>query len=296
MSFLSKLSKVIVPTAIGFATGGPAGAFVAGVGASQAEKAERRFKEQQQLQAKETDMSEIFGRTSTFRDPYAGTGVLTPNVGTQASGGGFFSDVGQFFRSAGSVVRDAFGSGIPQLFGVGRPQGITQQPAITSATNIGAQESQGSGTIQAGIGGGLSTLIGAGRSLISSPAGQIAIGTGVGLATGLMDASGRQVRITRKTKRLAQQAYALSMGDLGRATQLFAQLSGISVNEQQYVLILTKRFRNDGAVITKAALRKTRSTIRKMKSMCDMYDDLRLTARRRTPMKRARATTTLIKN
>ena len=296
MSFLSKLSKVIVPTAIGFATGGPAGAFVAGVGASQAEKAERRFKEQQQLQAKETDMSEIFGRTSTFRDPYAGTGVLTPNVGTQASGGGFFSDVGQFFRSAGSVVRDAFGSGIPQLFGVGRPQGITQQPAITSATNIGAQESQGSGTIQAGIGGGLSTLIGAGRSLISSPAGQIAIGTGVGLATGLMDASGRQVRITRKTKRLAQQAYALSMGDLGRATQLFAQLSGISVNEQQYVLILTKRFRNDGAVITKAALRKTRSTIRKMKSMCDMYDDLRPTARRRTPMKRARATTTLIKN
>ena len=86
------------------------------------------------------------------------------------------------------------------------------------------------------------------------------------------------------------------MGDLSSATQLFAQLSGISVNEQQYVLILTKRFRNDGAVITKAALRKTRSTIRKMKSMCDMYDDLRPAARRRTPMKRARATTTLIKN
>ena len=296
MSFLGKLSKVIVPTAIGFATGGPAAAFAAGVGASQAEKAERRFKEQQQLQAEETDMSEIFGRTSTFRDPYAGTGVLTPNVGTQSSGGGFFSDVGQFFRSAGGVVREAFGSGIPQLFGVGRPQGIAQQPAVTSVTNIGAQESQGSGSIQAGIGSGLSTLIGAGRSLISSPAGQIAIGTGVGLATGLMDASGRQVRITRKTKRLAQQAYALSMGDLGRATQLFAQLSGISVNEQQYVLILTKRFRNDGAVITKAALRKTRSTIRKMKNMCDMYDDLRPTARRRTPMKRARTTTTLLTN
>ena len=132
--------------------------------------------------------------------------------------------------------------------------------------------------------------------MISSPAGQIAIGTGVGLATGLMDSAGRQVRITRKTKRLAQQAYALSMGDLSRATQLFGQLSGIGVNEQQYVLILTKRFRNDGAVITKAALRKTRSTIRKMKSMCDMYDDLRPAARRRTPMKRARATTTLIKN
>ena len=110
-----------------------------------------------------------------------------------------------------------------------------------------------------------------------------------------MSADGRQIRITRKTKRLAQQAYQLAMGDLSTATQLFAQLSGIGVNEQQYVLILTKRFRNDGAVITKAALRKTRSTMRKIKNMCDMHSDLLpKTTRRRAPMKRA--TTTLIKN
>ena len=62
-------------------------------------------------------------------------------------------------------------------------------------------------------------------------------------------------------------------------------------------MILLKRFRNDGPVITKAALRKTKSTIRKLKNMCDMYEDLRPTARRRTPMRRAtRASTTLIKN
>lgn len=296
MSFLGNLAKVasvvapvVIPGAGGYVASAVAGTVAQG-------EAKKEFRKKQQAQAKETDMSEIFGRTTTFRDPYANTGVLTPNVGTQASGGGFFSDVGNFFRSAGGVVREAFGSGIPQLFGVGRPQGVAQQPAITTVTNVGAQESQGSGSIQAGIGSSLAPLISAGRSLISSPAGQVAIGTGVGLATGLMDSSGRQVRITRKTKRLAQQAYALSMGDLSRATQLFGQLSGIGVNEQQYVLILTKRFRNDGAVITKAALRKTRSTIRKMKSMCDMYDDLRPTARRRAPMKRARATTTLIKN
>ena len=224
------------------------------------------------------------------RQPY------TPPVATQNAGGGFFSDVGNFFRSAGGVVREAFGSGIPQLFGVGRPQGVAQQPAITTVTNVGAQESQGSGTIQAGFGSGLGQLVNVGSRLLRSPAGQIGIGTAVGGALSLMTPDGRQIRITRKTKRLAQQAYQLSMGDLSSATQLFAQLSGISVNEQQYVLILTKRFRNDGAVITKAALRKTRSTIRKMKNMCDMYDDLRPAARRRTPMKRARATTTLIKN
>jgi len=290
---IAKIASVVAPVVIPGA-GGYVASAVAGTVASG--EAKKEFKKKQQAQAKETDMSEIFGRTSTFRDPYAGTGVLTPNVGTNASGGGFFSDVGNFFRSAGGVVREAFGSGIPQLFGVSRPQGVAQQPAITTVTNVGARESQGSGTIQAGFGTSLAPLISAGRNLITNPIGQIGIGTAVGGALSLMDSGGRQVRITRKTKRLAQQAYQLSMGDLSTATQLFAQLSGLSVNEQQYVLILTKRFRNDGAVITKAALRKTRSTIRKMKNMCDMYDDLRPTARRRTPMKRARATTTLIKN
>ena len=132
--------------------------------------------------------------------------------------------------------------------------------------------------------------------MISSPVGQIGLGTAVGGALSLLDGTGRQVRITRKTKRLAQQAYQLSFGDLSAATSLFTQLSGIAVNEMQFVQILTKRFRNDGAVITKAALRKTRSTLRKMKTMCDMYNSVAKTpARRRTsPMKRA--STTLISN
>ena len=296
MSFLKNIAQlasvvapVVIPGVGGYVASAAAGTVAAG-------EAKKEFKKKQQAQAKEVNMSEIFGRTSTFRDPYAGTGVLTPNVGTQSSGGGFFSDVGSFFRSAGGVVRDAFGSGIPQLFGVGRPSGIAQQPAVTTVTNVGAQESQGSGTIEAGLGSGLGQLVNIGSKLLRNPAGQIGLGTAIGGGLSLMSPDGRQVRITRKTKRLAQQAYQLAMGDLSTATQMFAQLSGINVNEQQYVLILTKRFRNDGAVITKAALRKTRSTIRKMKNMCDMYDDLRPAARRRAPMKRARASTTLIKN
>ena len=296
MSFLSNIAKVVVPTAIGFATGGPAAAFAAGVSASEAARAEKKFKAAQA--AKETEMSSM-ADFSDFGGGSRGAVVVPPyNVApaTQNAGGGFFSDVGSFFRSAGGVVRDAFSSGIPQLFGVGRPSGMSQQPAITTVTKVGAQESQGSGSIQAGIGSGLGQLVNLGSRLIRSPVGQIGLGTAAGGALSLMSPDGRQVRITRKTKRLAQQAYQLAFGDLSTATQLFAQLSGISVNEQQYVLILTKRFRNDGAVITKAALRKTRSTIRKMKNMCDMYDDLRPAARRRAPMKRARATTTLIKN
>tara|TARA_R100001086_G_scaffold187005_1_gene105135 strand:- start:97 stop:987 length:891 start_codon:yes stop_codon:yes gene_type:complete len=296
VSFLSKLTKTVIPAAFGFARGGPVGAFAGTVGALESQRAERKFSRIQKQQAQESNMMDFGTNRSTFRDPYAGTGVLVPNYGTQNAGGGFFSNVGSFFRDAGGLVRDVFNSGIPQLFGVGRPQGVTQQPAITTVTNQGAQESQGSGSVEAGLGGLLPAITQGIRNVVTNPIGQIGIGTAVGGALSLIDGAGRQVRITRKTKRLAQQAYQLSMGDLSAATNLFANLSGISVNEMQFVQILTKRFRNDGAVITKAALRKTKSTIRKMKSMCDMYDDLRPAARRRSPMKRATRSTTLIKN
>ena len=70
----------------------------------------------------------------------------------------------------------------------------------------------------------------------------------------------------------------------------------LGVSTDFFISVLLKSFRNDGPVVTKAALRKTKSTVRRLKSMCDMYDSLRPTAtRRRTPMKRA-STTTLIKN
>jgi hypothetical protein len=295
MSFLSNLIKQAAPVVATVATvaGAPVVAAVANTKVRMDQQAARRYQEnlaRERLQRMDYSDFGSSRQGAVIVPPY------NPAPATQNAGGSFFSDVGSFFRSAGGVVRDAFGSGIPQLLGVGRPQGISQQPAVTSVTNVGAQESQGSGSIQAGIGSALLPLAQRGLQMLRSPAGQVGFGTAIGGALGLLGSDGRQVRITRKTKRLAQQAYQLAMGDLGTATQLFAQLSGMSVNEQQYVLILTKRFRNDGAVITKAALRKTRSTIRKMKNMCDMYDDLRPAARRRTPMKRARASTTLIKN
>lgn len=295
MSFLRRAASIVGRVAP-FVAGPVAGTAIATVaGEVVAKEAKKEAKEKQERLAQEYNMADF----SDFASGSRGAVVVPdyrPNMNVNRAGGGFFDTARGFFSDVGGVVKEAFGSGIPQLFGIGRPQNVGQQPAITTVTNVGAQESQGSGSIQAGLGAGLGQLVNVGSRLLRSPAGQLGIGTAVGGALSLMSPDGRQIRITRKTKRLAQQAYQLAMGDLSSATQLFAQLSGISVNEQQYVLILTKRFRNDGAVITKAALRKTRSTIRKMKSMCDMYDDLRPAARRRTPMKRARATTTLIKN
>jgi hypothetical protein len=289
MSIFSKLTKTLLPAAVGFATGGPAGAFAGTVGSLEAQRAEKKIKQQQQLLAKESE--NLMAQYPGGFDPVTGQFMSQPTTTQQAGMGGFFGGVSDFFKGAGEVISSAFGSGIPQLLGVNRPRGVGQQPAITTVTNVGAQESQGSGSIQAGMGSLIPGLVSGARSLIKSPVGQLLTGTGVGTAISMIGADGKPMRITRKMKSQAKSLLNMTGGNL----QLTADFLGIS--EQQLVFILLKRFRNDGPVVTKAALRKTKSTIRKMKNMCDMYDDLRPAARRRTPMRRAtRSSTTLIKN
>jgi hypothetical protein len=80
-------------------------------------------------------------------------------------------------------------------------------------------------------------------------------------------------------------------GDLSAAANI------LGIDENMLVMILLKRFRNDGPVVTKAALRKTKQTIRRLHSMQDVLKSITPTAagRRKAPMKRA-TTTTLIKN
>ena len=286
---LSSLIKTAIPAAIGFATGGPAGAFAASVGSLEAQRAEKKIKQQQIAQEQEFSSMADFSDFATTRGSVVVPDYRPNNNVNRA--GGFFDGVTDFFTGAGSAVKSIFGSGIPQLLGFGRPRGVGQQPAITTVTNVGAQESSGSGSIQAGMGSLLPTVVGAARGLLKSPIGQIGLGTGAGAAFSFLGADGKPMRMTRKMKSQARSLLNMTGGNLS----LTADFLGIS--EEALVALLLKRFRNDGPVVTKAALRKTKSTIRKMKNMCDMYDDLRPAARRRTPMKRAtRASTTLIKN
>ena len=100
--------------------------------------------------------------------------------------------------------------------------------------------------------------------------------------------NGRKLRVTRKLKSSVKQAVDL-IGIDG-----VAQSMGVSQDVVLY--ILTHKLRNDGPYVTKAAVRKTRSTIKKMKTMCDMYDDLRPPAKRSAPARRRTSSTTLIKN
>jgi hypothetical protein len=64
----------------------------------------------------------------------------------------------------------------------------------------------------------------------------------------------------------------------------------LNVGTDVVVYILTKKMRNDGPYVTKAAVRKTRSTINKMQRLCAMYDDLRPAARRRAPARKSAMT------
>jgi hypothetical protein len=134
-------------------------------------------------------------------------------------------------------------------------------------------------------------LVNFGRSLLKSPVGNIAVGTGAGaLVGGLTAPSQGGMRITRKMKSQARMVLNMTGGNIQAASDI------LGVDQNTLIFILLKRFRNDGPVVTKAALRKTKQTVRRLKSMCDMYDDLRPRARavRRTPVRRS--STTLIKN
>ena len=92
----------------------------------------------------------------------------------------------------------------------------------------------------------------------------------------------KKLRVTRKLK-----------SDVKKAVEMFgvefvADQMGTDVEVIFY--ILTKKMRNDGPYVTKAAVRKTRQTVRKMKNLCDMYDDLRPAARRRAPARKTMST------
>jgi hypothetical protein len=293
MGFPNPFGKKEIAIAVGALTGGPVGASVNLAKTTIAEKEQRNAERQRiQLLERAQENQNMAINLSAFTGANRDIQTLAP--ATQNTG--FGSSFGTFIGDVGRNILNPIGQAIGNIGSFLRPQNTGQQPALTTITNVGAQESQGSGTNSAFLGPSLGPLIqGAGR-LLSSRGGQIATGLAGGIGASLLGGGQTTMRITRKTKRLAQQAYGLAMGDLSTATALFAQLSGIQVGEQEFVLILTKRFRNDGPVVTKAALRKTRTTVRRLKSMCDMYDSLRPAAtRRKAPMKRA-TSTTLIRN
>jgi len=133
---------------------------------------------------------------------------------------------------------------------------------------------------------GLPAIISGGGAVASRIPGMLMFGGGaIAVAPTIIDAFTGEEKKLRVTRRLRSQ--------VKKAVEMFgveAVADQMGTDVEVIFYILTKKMRNDGPYVTKAAVRKTRQTVRKMKHLCDMYDDLRPAAKRRAPTRRMAAT------
>lgn len=285
---ISSIISRVLPVAVAAVSGGPIAAASTAFSVESQKRQEKRIKD---------NNNRIIAENERIKnmDPYlqsytGGVSTQAPMVRPTTASAGFGAGFGEFLGDVGRNILSpitSIASTVAPFFG----RSVAQQPAVTTTRSAGGQETQQSGTIQqAGFGAALPSIIAAGRNLVRSPLGQIGIGTAAGGAISMFSSEPSGMRITRKMKSQARMVLNMVGGDLSAASQM------LGIDQNMLVMILLKRFRNDGPVVTKAALRKTKQTVRRLKSMCDMYDSLRPTAtRRKAPMRRA-STTTLIKN
>ena len=286
MSFLSNIIKKVAPIVATVAPGTPIGTAAAVVTYGQAKQeqsyqrklAEQRQKEQQ----RRMNQMVLPVNQGQFGDFY-----VPPSAPRQTVNAGFGSSFGSFLSDVGSNIVGPLSG----LFSQVRPfisQQSQGQPALPTRSNLGGQESQESGVTSAFV-GGIPNVLGQAARFLRTPAGQVGTGLVGGIGASLLGGGNGGMRITRKMKSQYRAVLNLAQGDYDQAAAM------IGVSTDMFIAVLLKRFRNDGPVVTKAALRKTKTTVRRLKSMCDMYDSLRPTAtRRKAPMRRA--STTLISN
>ena len=230
---------------------------------------------------------------------FTGNAFPTPSVPSQSFLGGLGSAIGSFGRDVGGFVSDI--APALNLFGVGtQPQRTNAGTAIS--VDVGRpQETSSSGELLgANLGMGGLLLQGA-RQLTRSPAGQTALGFGAGAAGALLAGDGQSApRITRKMKSDVRRIYMMAGMDPNMTAQILNNMGTyprMNFNASLVFFILTKRFRNDGPVVTKAAVRKTKTTLRRMKGVVDMYNSVCKPTTRRAPARRtAPKAVQLIKN
>ena len=278
MSLGSILSRV-VPTAIGFATGGPIGAVTAAAGVESAKRNEKIM---------ERNMAYL-GDPGLNPQDFTST-IPIRSTNRQAS---FFGNLGQtiggFGRDVGGFVQDI--APALNLFGIGGQPQRTNSGTATTIINQRPDESASSGEIlgaNLGMGG---ALVSAGRQLFRSPAGQTALGFGAGaLGAALSGGDSSAPRITRKMKSDVRRIYMMAGMNPDVTAQILNNMGTyprMNFNASLVFFILTKRFRNDGPVVTKAAVRKTKTTLRRMKGVVDMYNSVCKPTTRRAPARRA---------
>ena len=233
-------------------------------------------------------------------------GISTPEaaqIGASFATGGILSGIGTTLTSLGTP---RIPSTVPTVDVSPRPAGVdspaTVSPASqTSRTSFDASGFEGrllggpdtfrQAPVQAGF-GLAGPLMQAGRLLtrpgVGATIGGVAAGLGFDVVT---DMFGNQKKfvITRKLQREVKKVFMMSGGDIRFVANNSMMLFGKDLNEDQVLQVLFKTFKNQGPFITKAAVRKTGQTIRKMERLVELKDRLcpprRAPARRRMPAK-----------
>jgi len=282
MSFLSNLIKKAAPIVATVAPGTPIGTAAAVVTYQQA-KQEQSYQKKLAEDSRAKQQRRINQMSLQSQQGQYGDFYVPPSAPRQTTNAGFGSSFGSFLSDVGSNIV----SPLSNIFSTVRPffsQQSAGQPALATRTTLGGQESAQSGTTEAFM-GGFGNLAGQAARFLRTPTGSIGTGLLTGIGGSMLSSGGGGMRITRKMKSQYRAVLNLAQGDYDLAASM------IGVSTDQFIMVLLKRFRNDGPVVTKAALRKTKSTVRRLKSMCDMYDSIRPTAtRRKAPMRRASTT------
>lgn len=212
---------------------------------------------------------------------------------TSTNFGSFFGDlgpsIGSFGRGVGQFFQDI--APVTTLFGLGGPSQKMAPQAATTVIRQAPDETATSGEIlgaNLGMGG---ALIGGASRFLRSPGGQAALGFGAGaVGAALSGGANGAPRITRKMKSDVRRIYMMAGMDPNMTAQILNNMGTyprINFDASTVFFILTKRFRNDGPVVTKAAVRKTKTTLRRMKGVVDMYNSVCKPTTRRAPARRA---------
>jgi len=232
------------------------------------------------------------GDVATVGSAYLGADPVTAAaIGRAAQGGAdFVSDAGSDVStapSAAGVDSAATLSNVSQTSRTGR-RNIDIDPNIARQNNMN----------NANLGFLAPLLTGAGRALTSGAGRNLVLGTGAGLVAdslGIFDASGKKLIITRKMQREVKEMFMFMGGDLNATAQAYSNFKMRSYTADNILAIMLKKFSSQGPFVTKAAVRKTRQTLRKMKTLADMTSDL---MPRKAPVRRRASTTTtkLVRN
>jgi len=282
MGLLDAIGTVVdrvVPTVIGGVTGGPIGAVTSLYAAEEAKRNQKIMENRMQYYG---GLNE--GQFQNTYNPL--------NQGGSGSSS-FFGDLGQNIGNIGRGVSGFFEDIAPalNLFGVGGGgRTVAPQAAQTVIMQRPDETSQSGELLGANLGMG-SLLLQGGRRFLQSPVGQGALGFGAGAVGAALSGGGNGApRITRKMKSDVRRIYMMAGMDPNATAQILNNLGTyprMNFNASLVFFILTKRFRNDGPVVTKAAVRKTKTTLRRMKGVVDMYNNVCKPTTRRAPARRA---------